>query len=252
MRTWAAARTTRSFRGDGFVELWSCRGSRREAGDSNGGQSDPSQIVELMNQLFRARFLEPLDQYGVRVAIQKGDVLTFGSRGGVGAGWVDLTLRIGSRWEKVRLGEDATVELRGVSEKIWRMAGPESWVPYPNDCTLEAEMRRYCMMILLVAFLVTVMWPDAARATDASSRKSPAGTRFHTSRTAVSVTIRRAGLRRLARAPMIQDLPCARFFQKHRAVPRSRPRRVGPFLPSSRYGASSQPNPRRRRLCSQT
>jgi hypothetical protein len=39
-------------------------------------------------------------------------------------------------------------------------------------------MRRHCMMILLVAFLVTVMWPDAARATDASSMDAAGGYAF--------------------------------------------------------------------------
>jgi hypothetical protein len=119
------------FRGDGFVELeelpW---GPPRPKPAIRRRSIDPSRIVELVNELFKARFLEALDRYdGVRVAIQKGDVLTFVGRGGVGAGWVDLTLRIGSMAKTVRLGENPTVELRNVSERIWRMAGPESWVP---------------------------------------------------------------------------------------------------------------------------
>ena len=84
--------------------------------------------MELVNELFKARFLEALDRYdNVLVVIRKEDVLTFGIRGGVGAGWVNLTLRIGSMAKTVRLGENPPVELRAFSERIWRMAGPESW-----------------------------------------------------------------------------------------------------------------------------
>jgi hypothetical protein len=83
-----------------------------------------------MNELFKARFLEALDRYDdVRVVSRKGDVLTFATRGGIGAGWVDLTLRIGSTAKTVRLGDSPTVELRAISERIWRIAGPDSWTP---------------------------------------------------------------------------------------------------------------------------
>ncbi len=119
------------FRGDGFVELEELPWVPPRPKPAIRRRSiDPSQIVELINELFKARFLEALDgNEGVRVVIRKGDVLTFRSRAGVGAGWVDLTLRIGSMAKTVRLGENPTVELRGVSERIVRMAGPESWVP---------------------------------------------------------------------------------------------------------------------------
>ena len=60
------------FRGDGFVELRSCRVSSSRPKPAIRRRSiDPSQIVELINELFKARFLEPHDQYGVRVAVQK-------------------------------------------------------------------------------------------------------------------------------------------------------------------------------------
>jgi hypothetical protein len=119
------------FRGDGFVELEELPWVPPRPKPAIRRRSiDPSQIVELINELFKARFLEALDNYhGVSVAIQKGDILTFGSRGGVGGGWVDLTLRIGSMEKTVRLGEDPPIEMRSVSERIWRLAGPESWGP---------------------------------------------------------------------------------------------------------------------------
>jgi len=120
-----------TLRGDGFVELEELPWVPPRPKPAVRRRSiDPCQIVDLINELFRARFLEAPDVYhGVRVVIRKGDVLTFGSTGGVGGGWVDLTLRIGSMEKTVRLGDNPPVELRGVSERIWRMAGPDSWMP---------------------------------------------------------------------------------------------------------------------------
>ena len=117
---------TITVRGDGSVELeelpW---GPTRPKPPVRRRSIEPEQVVELVNELFKARFLEALDRYdNVLVVIRKEDVLTFGIRGGVGAGWVNLTLRIGSMAKTVRLGENPPVELRAFSERIWRMASP--------------------------------------------------------------------------------------------------------------------------------
>ena len=98
-----------TLRGDGFVELEELPWVPPRPKPAVRRRSiDPGQIVDLINELFRARFLEAPDSYhGVRVVIRKGDVLTFGSTGGIGGGWVDLTLRIGSMEKTVRLGENA-------------------------------------------------------------------------------------------------------------------------------------------------
>jgi len=112
---------TITVRGDGFVELeelpW---GPTRPKPPVRRRSIEPEQVVELVNELFKARFLEALDRYdNVLVVIRKEDVLTFGIRGGV-----NLTLRIGSMAKTVRLGENPPVELRAFSERIWRMASP--------------------------------------------------------------------------------------------------------------------------------
>jgi hypothetical protein len=91
---------------------------------------DPVRIVDLVNELFRARFLEAAAFHdSVPFAIRSGDVLTFGSWGSGSEGWVDLTLRIASMENSVRLKNHWPKELRDISERIWRMAGPESWAP---------------------------------------------------------------------------------------------------------------------------
>jgi hypothetical protein len=117
--------------GDGFVELeelpW---GPTRPKPEIRRRSIVPDQIVMFVNEFLKARFLEASDHYShVAVAIRTGDVLTFGSYGGIGAGSVDLTLRFGAVQKTVRLGETTPVELRNLSDLIWRTSGPESWGP---------------------------------------------------------------------------------------------------------------------------
>jgi hypothetical protein len=82
----------------------------------------------LVNEFLKARFFEAADQYNdVFVATQKADVIIFGMRGGIGGGWVDLTLRLGPTVKTVRLGENTRLELSSLKDHIWRIAGsPEA------------------------------------------------------------------------------------------------------------------------------
>ena len=91
---------------------------------------DPARIVDLVNELFKARFVEAVSfNDSVPFAIRNGDVLTFGSWGSGSEPWVDLTLRIASTENTVRLKNNWPKELRDISARILRMAGPESWGP---------------------------------------------------------------------------------------------------------------------------
>jgi hypothetical protein len=117
-------------RGDGLVELeelpW---GPTRPKPEVRRRSIESDQIVRLVNEFLRARFFEASDHYNeVFVATQKENVLTFGISGGVGAGWVDLTLRLGPAVKTVRLGENMPMELGSLKDHIWRIGGPEAWV----------------------------------------------------------------------------------------------------------------------------
>jgi hypothetical protein len=87
------------------------------------------QVVKIVNEFLKARFFEAADGYNnVRVvAIQRGDLLTFEMKGGVGGGWVDLTLRLGPTSKIVRLGDNVPADLAAVRDLIWRIAGPQTW-----------------------------------------------------------------------------------------------------------------------------
>jgi hypothetical protein len=115
--------------GDGFVELeqfpW---GPPRPKPQVRIRPIAADQIVVLVNEFFKARFFEAPDHYNdVFVATQKADVIMFGISGGIGGGYVDLTLRLGPTVKTVRLGENTPLELSSLKDHIWRIAGPEAW-----------------------------------------------------------------------------------------------------------------------------
>jgi len=89
------------------------------------------QIVTIVNEFFKAHFLEAAAQYNNGfVASQQGDALMVGGTGGgAGAAWVDLTVRLGPVVKTVRIGENTPFELRRLSDVVLRIAGSNAREP---------------------------------------------------------------------------------------------------------------------------
>jgi len=121
-----------TMRGDGVVTLedlgW---GERRPQAGLRTRDIGVEAFVATVNQLFKARFLEaPGDFANTRVARREGDMLNFYSSGGIGGGWVNLTLRAGSFTKTVRVGgENTPAELLQLTDLVWSIGGPNAWGP---------------------------------------------------------------------------------------------------------------------------
>ena len=80
-----------------------------------------------MDDFFAARFFEGAANFESRhTAVRKGDQLFVHSRGGIGAGWVDLTLRLGAVSKTARLGEETPVDVLRLKDRIWEIGGPQA------------------------------------------------------------------------------------------------------------------------------
>jgi hypothetical protein len=115
--------------GEGFIELEELPWPAPQPKPPIRRRSiSPDEIVRLVNEFFKAHFFEASDHYhDVFRARRTGDALAFTSSGGIGAGWVDLTLRINPAAKTVRLEENTPAELTALKDEIWRIGGPSAW-----------------------------------------------------------------------------------------------------------------------------
>jgi hypothetical protein len=122
-----------TIRGDGLVTLedlgW---GGRPPAEPIRQRRVAVDSVVKLMDEFFAARFFEGAGNFENRhTAVRKGDLLFVYSRGGIGAGWVDLTLRLGPLSKTARLGTETPTDLVRLKDRIWEIGGPKTAWPVP-------------------------------------------------------------------------------------------------------------------------
>jgi hypothetical protein len=119
-------------RGDGLVTLKDLGWGDRPARFATRQRSIPADsVVALLDAFLKARFFESPDNFKNRsVAIRKGDTLFLNSSvGGVGAGWVDMTVRLGTVTKTVRLGGETPTDLARLRDRIFEIGGPKA--PWP-------------------------------------------------------------------------------------------------------------------------
>jgi len=118
--------------GDGLVTLsdlgW---GDRLSKWPTRQRSIPTDSVVALLDEFLKVRFFEGPDNFkGRRVAVRKGDSLfLYSSGGGVGARWVDLTLRLGAVTKTVRLEEETPTDLARLGDRIFEIGGPKA--PWP-------------------------------------------------------------------------------------------------------------------------
>jgi len=121
-----------TIRGDGLVTLKDLGWSDRLAILPTRQRSIPADsVIALLDEFLKARFFESPDNFkNRRVAVRKGDSLfPYSSVGGVGARWVDLTVRLGSVTKTVRLEEETQTDLVRLRDRIFEIGGPKG--PWP-------------------------------------------------------------------------------------------------------------------------
>jgi len=119
-------------RGDGLVTLSDLGWGERLSKWPTRQRSIPADsVVALLDECLKVRFFESPDNFkGRRVAVRKGDSLfLYSSVGGVGARWVDLTVRLGAATKTVRLEEETPRDLARLRDRIFEIGGPKA--PWP-------------------------------------------------------------------------------------------------------------------------
>jgi hypothetical protein len=86
-------------------------------------------VVALVNEFLRVRFLDAADRYGhAPAAVREGDALRFGYPGSVDGGEWDLTLRIGAVVKTVHLRYPTMPDdLRRLRDLVDNIGGPKAW-----------------------------------------------------------------------------------------------------------------------------
>jgi len=86
-------------------------------------------VVKLVDEFFRARFLDARDQYNFTPrAIRDGEGLAVRWRGGASGATIDLTLQLSDRKKSVRLSMDYPSELEHLAQLLDKIGGPEVWL----------------------------------------------------------------------------------------------------------------------------
>jgi hypothetical protein len=117
-------------RADGVVTLEDLGWGDKPPKTATRQRSIPAaDVIALINQMFDARFMGPENNFhNGPIAVRKGESLfLYGSSGGIGARWVELTLRIGAVSKTVRLGGKTPTDLLRVRDRIWEIGGPKTW-----------------------------------------------------------------------------------------------------------------------------
>lgn len=122
-----------TIRGDGLVTLedvgW---GARPPTAPTRQRRVAVERVVRLVDDFFAARFFESAGSFESRAAaVRKGDQLFIYSKGGIGASFVDLTLRFGPVSKTVRLGTETPLDLLRLKDQIWDIGGPHAPRPIP-------------------------------------------------------------------------------------------------------------------------
>jgi hypothetical protein len=120
-----------AIRGDGLLTLEDLGWGGRAPKERPRQRTLPvDSVVTLIDDFLTARFFESPDSFANRnTAVRRGERLFFYSKGGVGGGWVDLTLRLGHLSKTVRLENETPTDFVRLKERIWEIGGPNGAWP---------------------------------------------------------------------------------------------------------------------------
>lgn len=120
-----------AIRGDGLVTLKDLGWGDKPAKSPTRQRSIPADsVVALVDEFLKARFFESPDNFkSRRVAVRKGDSLFVYSTVGTGAGWVDLTVRLGSVTKTLHLENETPTDFVRLRDRVFEIGGPKA--PWP-------------------------------------------------------------------------------------------------------------------------